>query len=89
MRKIDQALKLAEVEHIGMLYDISVGFGRKEKHTFAEKIFSRIVKLDPDNYRAWNNKGIALANLGKHREAIKCYDKAIEIDPNHFAAWVN
>jgi tetratricopeptide (TPR) repeat protein len=28
----------------------------------------------------WNNKGVALDNLGKYQEAIECYDKAIQIN---------
>jgi tetratricopeptide (TPR) repeat protein len=37
----------------------------------------------------WNNKGLALYNLGKHEEAIKWYDKALEIEPNDDKAWYN
>ena len=38
---------------------------------------------------AWNNKGIALDDLGKHEEAIKCYDKALELNPKYEKAWNN
>ena len=34
---------------------------------------------------AWNNKGLALADLGRYEEAIICYDKALEIDPEDCA----
>jgi len=37
----------------------------------------------------WNNKGIALGNLGKLPEAIGCYDKALEINPRHAGVWSN
>ena len=37
----------------------------------------------------WNNKGLALHNLGKYDEAIKYCDKAIEINPNFAWAWIN
>lgn len=36
---------------------------------------------DPYDAKAWNNKGIALDDLGRKEEAIKCYDKALEINP--------
>ncbi len=38
---------------------------------------------------AWNNKGIALKDLGKYEEAIQAYDKAIEIKPDYHLAWNN
>jgi tetratricopeptide (TPR) repeat protein len=30
----------------------------------------------------WNDKGVALDELGKHHDAILAYDKALRIDPN-------
>jgi len=38
---------------------------------------------------AWNNKGLALDDLGKFDEAIKCYDKALEIYPEDDITWNN
>ncbi|WP_414588282.1 CHAT domain-containing protein, partial [Scytonema sp. PCC 10023] len=38
---------------------------------------------------AWNNRGVALGNLGRHEEAIASYDKAIEIKPDYDSAWNN
>ena len=36
-----------------------------------------------NNVDAWNNKGVALDNLGRYQEAIEYYDKALEIDPDN------
>ena len=38
---------------------------------------------------AWNNKGVALKELGKYKEALGCYDKALSIDPGLVGAWLN
>ena len=38
---------------------------------------------------AYNNKGIALSDLGRKEEAIVCYDKAIEINPQYADAYNN
>ena len=51
--------------------------------------YDQAIKIDPNYAYAWNNKGIALRNLGKYDEAIECYDRAIAIDPNYADAWNN
>ena len=37
----------------------------------------------------WNNKGIALENLGQYEEAIKAYDKALLVEPEFSFVWNN
>lgn len=51
--------------------------------------YDQAIKIDPNYAYAWNNKGMALRNLGKYDEAIECYDRAIKIDPNYAEAWNN
>ncbi len=51
--------------------------------------YDQAIKIDPNYADAWNNKGIALRNLGKYDEAIECYDRAIKIEPNYADAWNN
>jgi len=51
--------------------------------------YDQAIKIDPNYAYAWNNKGIALSNLGKYDEAIECHDRAIKIDPNYADAWNN
>ena len=41
------------------------------------------------NKRLWNNKGVALYNLGQYDEAISAYKQAISIDGNYAIAWRN
>jgi len=36
----------------------------------------------------WNNKGLALYQLGQHEEAIACFSKGLEMDPHCADAWV-
>ena len=45
------------------------------------------MKSDYDS--AWNNRGIALRNLGRYEEAIKSFDKALEIKPDNANALYN
>jgi coenzyme F420-reducing hydrogenase delta subunit-like protein len=37
----------------------------------------------------WNNKGVALNNLGKSQESIECYNKALVINPRYIEVWNN
>jgi tetratricopeptide (TPR) repeat protein len=43
--------------------------------------YSEAIKTNPQLAEAWNNKGIALGQLGKMDDSIKAFDKAIEINP--------
>ena len=87
--KLDKALELANVNDVEDLFKIGTLFGQRGNYNVAEKIFDRIIQLNPNDADAWYNKGVALGNLGKHNEAIKCYDEAIKIKPNYDNAWSN
>ena len=62
------------------------GFGTFKKSCF---YFERAIEFDPDYYQAWNNRGIALGNLGRLEEAIASYNKAVKIKPDHHYPWNN
>ncbi|MEM1172728.1 MAG: tetratricopeptide repeat protein, partial [Cyanobacteria bacterium P01_H01_bin.35] len=47
------------------------------------------LEIEPNNYEAWNNKGIALENLERYEQAIAAYEKALEIKPDYHYAWNN
>ncbi|MBI2840033.1 MAG: tetratricopeptide repeat protein [Acidobacteria bacterium] len=51
--------------------------------------YDEVLKKDPRNTEAWNNKGCALKEIGKLANAITCFDKAMEVDPQSGAAWYN
>ncbi|MEK6831215.1 MAG: tetratricopeptide repeat protein, partial [Thermoproteota archaeon] len=55
----------------------------------AIKAYDQAIKLDPKYREAWNNKGVALFNLGKYEVAIRVYDQAIKLDPNDADVWHN
>lgn len=46
-------------------------------------MFQRIIEIDPTNYRAYYNLGIANFNLSKIKEAKECYEEAIKIKPDY------
>ena len=70
------------------------------KLTEAFNCFEKITQIDPNDARAWYNKGTSLMeHVGtydgssyaesKMDEAIKCFEKVLEIDPNNARALYN
>ncbi|CCI21411.1 CHAT domain-containing protein [Microcystis aeruginosa] len=51
--------------------------------------WDRALEIKPDKHEAWNNRGVALGNLGRFEEAIASYDRALEIKPDYYEAWNN
>ncbi|MGB2167486.1 MAG: tetratricopeptide repeat protein, partial [Candidatus Puniceispirillales bacterium] len=45
------------------------------------------ITLDPENDKAWNNRGSAKSDIGDHHGAIADYDKAIRLNPDNDFAW--
>jgi len=87
--KLDEALMSVDANDVEILIKIGTLFGIDGVYDIAEKIFDRVIQLNPNLAKAWYNKGNTLVNLGKYAEAINCYDKAIKIDPNYAKAWSN
>lgn len=53
------------------------------------KIFKRIITLDPKNYRAYYNLGIAYFNLNHFEEALNAYNISISIKPDYKHVYYN
>ncbi|MEG5000140.1 CHAT domain-containing protein [Microcoleus sp. B4-D4] len=51
--------------------------------------FENALEIDPEDYDAWNGRGIILNGLGSNSEAIIALEKALEINPNFLFAWNN
>lgn len=55
----------------------------------AIEAYSHTVELNPNNTKAYNNRGVAYTNKGDFDEAIVDYTKAIELNPNYAKAYNN
>ena len=67
---------------------IQLGTGAGKRVSFKLKaIEPAYLQPEPDNYAAWNNKGLALYELGRYEEALEAFDKALEIKPDDIISW--
>jgi len=55
----------------------------------ALKLFEKVLKVDPRNFGAWHDMGLALADLGRDKEALNSFDRCIELNPNFARAWLS
>jgi tetratricopeptide (TPR) repeat protein len=51
--------------------------------------YDEAVKIKPDYYQAWYNRGLALRHLEKFAEAVNSFDEAVKIKPDFHSAWNN
>jgi tetratricopeptide (TPR) repeat protein/predicted amidohydrolase len=85
--EIEKMIAAAGADDVETLFEIGVLSGQKGDHEAAEKIFHRIIQINPNYADAWYNKGISLGKFGRYEEAIKCCDEVIRINSNYAEAW--
>jgi len=62
-------------------------FAKDGLYTEAVDAYSRSLRLDPLNPKAWTWRGIALQHLDRLQEAMNDFDEAIRLNPNESGAW--
>ena len=60
-----------------------------EGYEEAIEIFGKIIKIEPDNYRAIYNKGIAFFYMEEMDQALNYFSRAIEIKPDYKYPYYN
>ena len=53
----------------------------------AAESFDQLIQQEPDNYRAWYNRAIALAAMRRYHDALSCLDTTVSIKPACHYAW--
>ncbi|MBH8555626.1 CHAT domain-containing protein, partial [Nostocaceae cyanobacterium CENA357] len=51
--------------------------------------YDNVLRIKPDLYEAWYNRGGALGDLGQYEEAIASYDNVLRIKSDLYEAWYN
>jgi len=74
---------------ISKLYEKAREFMNEDEHEEVIKIYDKILKLDPSEYRAWVDRGYAFLQLDRFAESLESYNKAIEIKPKETNALYN
>ncbi|HDS16246.1 MAG TPA: tetratricopeptide repeat protein [Proteobacteria bacterium] len=52
-------------------------------------LFSRAVAVDPLNYHAYSDLGVALQAEGRRSEAFRAFTRAVELKPDYLEGWLN
>jgi tetratricopeptide (TPR) repeat protein len=61
---------------------------KQGKYKEAIEEYEKALKVQPKDYPAWINMGLAYRRLSEPNKAIECYQKALEINPEIAEAWV-
>src|SRR5262249_4131795 len=61
----------------------------KQEYDKAVKDYTEAVRLDPNFFSAYTNRGLAWKNKKGYDKAIADYSKAAELNPNYAAAFNN
>lgn len=59
------------------------------RHDEAVECFDRVLKINPKDVEALNNKGGSLIKLNKYEEAIESLDDALKINHHNFVTYYN
>lgn len=51
--------------------------------------YDRVLEIRPNSCKTWNNRGVALEQLGQYEEAVISFDRALNIKPDFGKAWYN
>ena len=64
-------------------------FHKRKKYDEAVGSFTEAIKLNPNDYSLFNNRGVSYHTKGDYEKAIADYTKSIELNPYHFSAYNN
>lgn len=77
-----QAAKTARQGNIPQAFNEAVKLHQAGDIAGAEKLYVRVLELNPHHVDALSNRGLALVGLGRFNDAIPCIENAISLTPD-------
>lgn len=77
-----QAAKTASQGNIPQAFNEAVKLHQAGDIVGADKLYARVLEIDPRHVDALSNRGLTLVSLGHFEDAIPCIKNAISITPN-------
>ncbi len=62
---------------------------KQQRYSQALQAYEEALRMDPQNFYAWNGKGTTLYNQGNYKKALEAYQRATEIEPDNPIVWVS
>jgi tetratricopeptide (TPR) repeat protein len=87
--KPSQEVPSSGIGGIDTLIDKGIVQNNAGNYDDAISLYNQALGQDPQNYLAWELKGLALRTLGKYEEALSCFERATSIDPARVDAWAD
>jgi pentatricopeptide repeat protein len=81
----------AEISYSKVLFQQAYVFSNPpyDNYTKAIELYKEVVKLNPNNFKAYVNMGACAGFLQQYHQSLSCYTKAIEINPYYDIAYEN
>jgi tetratricopeptide (TPR) repeat protein len=92
LRDVEEQL-LKDPDDLGLKLELAIYLNAAEQSADAVKVYSDVLKVDPQNGAALRGRGDAYLNIGDHPKAVADYEVAVQLFPedsgllNNFA-WV-
>ncbi len=83
---ISSWLGIFRKEEIAAQFRLGMEHVKKEDYKAAAEVFKKITELDPKDYQAWFNYGLALEYMKDYEASIVAYQKAIEVKGDYSKA---
>jgi len=62
-------------------YNLGVSFGHEENWVKAISCYTKAIEINPSDYEAYGNRGVAYSLIGDMYSALKDFEKSVEIKP--------